>query len=124
MHFPTMIFLYAAILFADSIIFSILAVEKNIAILTPAFFAGIIFLMGLVTLKKDFQLFGKHGATALSLIAFLSNVSSFLDISSESISYAAYSKATAAMISLVFLIFAVKKIGDERRQKENQNGTE
>ena len=74
MQFSYLIFIYATLLIIDGITFQILALERDPSILTPVIFGGILLIMGVMTLKKDLQIFGKHGATALSLIAFISSL--------------------------------------------------
>ena len=125
MRFPALIFIYSVTLFADGFIFGFLSGWQDIRVLTPVFFGGIIFLMAFVTIKIDFKIFGQHAATGLGLLAFITNVGSFLDLSvTNPEHYAALSKSVAALLSLIFLILAVKKIGDERSERESKNGTE
>lgn len=125
MRFPSLIFIYAASLFLGGVFFQVLTSERDATLLVPFFFAGIIFLMGLVTLRKEFYAFGKHGAAGLSLIAFITNVGSFLDISfSDPVNYSSLAKALTAFFSIIFLAIAVRKMGQERQNKETSNGTE
>jgi len=116
MPFSSLIFSYALLLLFDGIIFQIIAPARDADILYPAFLGGLILLMGFMTLKKDFQVFAKHGATALSLIAFITSVS---DLSEwiqnlRTADYAQISNALMAVISLVFLILAVRKFAKEK----------
>ena len=117
MQFSYLIFGYAAVLIIDSITFQILAPERDPSILTPLIFGGILILMGIMTLKKDLQLFGKHGAATLSLIAFISSLGNVTDLftgTSTGQFYSNTANALMAVFSIIFLICAVIKFGMER----------
>ena len=122
--FTTLVFIYAALLALISIVLQVISPERDSALLTPLVFAGIILIMGFMTLRNDLNIFGKHGASALCLIAFIVTVGSFLELGSEEISYAVIGKSLTALISIIFLSLFVKKIGDERRNIEGESGNE
>jgi hypothetical protein len=116
MRFSSLIFIYALILLLDGIIFQIIAPARDTDILYPAFLGGLILLMGFITLKKDFRIFAKHGATALSLVAFITSVTDFSEWiqNLRTSDYAQISNSIMAILSLVFLILAVRQFAKER----------
>ncbi len=117
MNFSKLIFVYAALLIIDGLTFQYIANVRDISIITPVIFGGFILLMGFMTLKKDMDLFGKHGATAVSLIAFITSVGSVLDLFTEAtdqLLYSTYSQNIMAILSLTFIVFAVQQFAAER----------
>ena len=119
MRFRILIFSYAILLIFDGIIFQLLAAERNPVILQPVLFGGITLLMGFMALKQDLQLFAKHAATALSVIAFASSFTYLYKIitnSTESLNYANASNAVMNIFSLIFLLMAVQQFARERKK--------
>ena len=117
MSFSFLIFGYAALLLMDGILFQIFASERDINILYPAFLGGLILIMGFISLKKDFRIFAKHGATALGLIAFISSVTDLSEVIqnlADSINYAQKSNSIMAILSILFIIFAVRQFAKEK----------
>jgi len=124
MKFSYLIFSYAILLIADGITFQILATERDPAILTPVIFGGIIFLMGIMTLKKDLQPFAKHGASALSLIAFISSINNLAELLQNSFDKPGYinlSNAIMAVLSIIFLVLAVRQFANDRKNRPPEN---
>ncbi len=125
MNFSKLIFAYAALLIIDGLAFQYIANVRDISIIMPVIFGGFILLMGFMTLKKDMGLFGKHGATAVSLIAFITSVGSVLDLftqATDKLLYSTYSQNIMAILSLTFIVFAVQQFAAERGdEKENKN---
>ncbi len=117
MNFPKLILSYAVLLIIDGLIFQYVANLKDISLMTPIIFGGFILLMGFMSLKHDLGLFAKHGATAVSLIAFIVSVGSILELfspESGSIQFSDISKSVMAVLSLVFIVFAVRQFAAER----------
>ena len=120
--FSIIIFCYAAALATNGLVFQYLEGSRNIALLTPVFFAGLLIIMGIISLNKDLKLYGRHGATGLSVLAFITSVGSFIKLitfSFSKITYPDISDFITALCSLGFLIFAVFKLGRERMLQEN-----
>ncbi len=119
MRFAYLIFSYSALLLIFGIGSHILFGSEEVNTFTPITFGGIILLMGIMSLNKDFVLFGQHGATALSLAAFISSLSGFLKIFDDDPrnSYSDLSDVYLATISLIFLLFAVRQFSIDRRMK-------
>ena len=70
-----------------------------------------------MSVNKDFILFGQHGATALSLIAFITSVSGFIKIFKQTETfYLHFSDVYIATLSLIFLILAVRQFGIDREE--------
>ncbi|KAA3610330.1 MAG: hypothetical protein D8M58_06075 [Calditrichaeota bacterium] len=123
MKFSKLILAYAILLIIDGLLFQFIAGVKDISLLTPIIFGGFILIMGLMSLKKDLSLFARHGATAVSLIAFIISVGSILDIitpESGSVQFVDISKTAMACLSLIFIIFAVRQFAEDRG-KETDN---
>jgi len=124
MQFSYLIFSYAVLLIADGITFQILAPERDPAILTPVIFGGILFLMGIMSLKKDLQLFAKHGATALSLIAFISSLNNLAELfqyTFDKPNYINLPNAIMAVLSIIFLVLAVRQFANDRKNTSPKN---
>ena len=124
MQFSYLIFFYATLLIIDGITFQILALERDPSILTPVIFGRILLIMGVMTLKKDLQIFGKHGATALSLIAFISSLNNLVELFNDSFStqdYVNFSNAIMAVLSIIFLILAVRQFAKDRTNSSEKN---
>ena len=119
MQFSYLIFAYATLLIIDGITFQILAQERDPSILTPVIFGGILLLMGIMTIKKDLQLFGKHGASALSLIAFISSITNLIELFNSTFSmqdYINFSNGIMAVLSIIFLVLAVRQFAEDRKR--------
>jgi len=115
--FTVLIFIYAAVLAINGLAFQYFAESRDVALLTPVFFAGLMIIMGILTLKNDLKLYGRHGALGLSVLAFITSVGSFIKLitfSFNEITYNDLSDFLTATCSLVFLIIAVY------RQKSEQ----
>jgi len=124
MQFTVFIFTYAVLLIIDGVTIQILADEKNPSILTPAFFGGILIVMGIMSVKKDLKLFGQHGATALSLIAFITSLSNFIDLLQNIPGQQFYinlANGIMTIISILFLIIAVILFGKARKNINAKN---
>jgi hypothetical protein len=120
--FALIIFCYAAILAMNGLLFLYFAEVHDVTLFTPVFFAGLLILMGMISLKDDLKLYGQHGATGLSVLAFITSVGSFTKLfalSFSNITYSDMSDFITAICSIGFLIFAVFKFGHERSLKEN-----
>lgn len=117
-----MIFAYSILLILYGVINSIFLDKIEIIFLSPIFFGGIIFVMGIMSLNKDFVLFGQHGATTLSLIAFISSLPGFVNIINDSKEsfYSNLSDAYIAIASLLFLILAVNQFAKDREKKPSK----
>ena len=78
--------------------------------------------MGFMSLKEDLQLFGKHGATALSLIAFISSLSNLFKLLSDfsAQDYENLSNSIMAVLSIIFLFLAVFQFGKERKNRSEK----
>ena len=120
MRFRILIFSYAILLFLDGVVFQLIADVRDPAILQPVLFSGIILLMGFLTLKQDFQLYAKHGAAALSVVAFASSVAYLNEIIKnfpDALNFPNISNSVMNILSLIFLILAVIQFARERRNK-------
>jgi hypothetical protein len=122
MDFSKLIFSYAALLIIDGLAFQYIAQTKDISIIMPVVFGGFILIMGFMSLKKDLELFGRHGATAVSLIAFVTSVGSILELFSDTVQYSDLSNFVMAVLSLAFIVFAVQQFAAERGKEESGNG--
>lgn len=124
MHFSYLIFGYAILILADGVIFQLAAPQRDPAILMPAIFGGILIIMGFMSLNRELKLFGRHGATALSLIAFIYSVNNFAELFRPTFSsnfYVNSANAIMAVFSLLFLILAVIRFGNDRQESSDRN---
>lgn len=122
MRFPILIFSYSSLLLIYGIINIILSSDPATINYMPMVFGGIILIMGIMSVNKDFVLFGQHGATALSLVAFITSLIGFVEVFNEQ-SESFYSNLTdvyLASLSIFFLVLAVRQFGIDR--KENPSG--
>ena len=122
MYFSYLIFGYAILLIADGALFQLAAPKRDPAVLMPAIFGGILIIMGIMSLSKDLKLFGRHGATALSLIAFIYSINNFAELFRSTFNdnfYVNISNAIMAVFSLLFLILAVILFGKERQESSD-----
>ncbi len=127
MNFPKLIFAYAALLIIDSLVFQYFANIRDISLMTPIVFAGFILIMGIMSVKQDLALFGRHGATAVSLIAFITSITSIFTIifpGDEAVALSEYAHAVMALLSLAFIALAVHAFAAERGEKEPENDVE
>jgi len=124
MHFSYLIFGYAILIIADGVIFQLAAPQRDPAILMPVIFGGILIIMGFMSLNSDLKLFGRHGATALSLIAFIYSVNNFAELFRPTFSsnfYVNSANAIMSVFSLLFLILAVIRFGKDRQESSDKN---
>jgi len=124
MHFSYLIFGYAILIIADGVLFQLAAPQKDPAILMPAIFGGILIIMAFMSLNKELKLFGRHGAAALSLIAFIYSLNNFAELFRATLYdnfYVNMSNAIMAVFSLLFLILAVIRFGKDRQESSDKN---
>lgn len=116
-RFTKLIFIYAVLLGLDSLIVHFFVDVRDIELLKPALFAGIIFLMGYLSTRKDMYTFAKHAATALALVAFITSLGGVLNLFPEdgSLNYVAIVKTVMAALSITFIIVAVQLFAAERK---------
>lgn len=127
MKFSKLIFGYAALLIIDGLAFQYIANINDISLMTPIIFGGFIMIMGLMSVKKDLGLIGRHGATAVSLIAFITSIGSILEVlspASGAIQYSDISNSVMAILSLAFIALAVQAFAAERGEEKANNDTE
>lgn len=127
MHFPKLILTYGLLLVFLSLLFHYLAGVKDIALLTPLIFGGFILIMAAMSIKPELGLFARHGATAVSLVAFAVSVPGIISIFSnvEGLqAYIAYNKAIMAVLSIAFIGLAVQQFANERAQNEKNDAVE
>lgn len=118
MRFTILIFTYSALLIIYGVVNIIFFDKVAVEILSPIIFGGIILIMGIMSSNKDLVLFGQHGAAALSLIAFITSVSGFMNIFSEDHGsfYSNLSDIYLTIISLIFLVLAVRQFANDRKE--------
>ena len=119
MRFDFLIFSYSALLILFGVGLHILSGSEEVTIFTPITFGGIILIMGIMSLNKDLVLFGQHGATALSLIAFITSISGFIKIFDDkpAMFYSNLSDIYIAPLSIIFLVLAVRQFSIDRKAK-------
>ena len=116
MKFRYLIFIYSILLIFFGLVY-LFFIETESVVFTPIVFGGIILIMGIMSVNKDLILFGQHGATALSLIAFITSVSGFIKMFKQTETFYSYfADVYIASLSLIFLVLAVRQFGIDRKE--------